>query len=60
MAFDIYHALTKTQNSLAIGASTSLCAVIGLFMSYTYLLSLMNGNTQQAKKKIGFMVLYIF
>jgi membrane associated rhomboid family serine protease len=60
MAFDISNVLNKTPNSLAIGASTSLCAVIGLFIAYTYLLSLMNGNTQAAKKKIGFMVLYIF
>ena len=45
MAFDVANIIKNTQNSLAIGASTSLCAVIGLFMAYTYLLSLMNGNT---------------
>jgi len=45
MAFDIFSVLNKTPNSLAIGASTSLCAVIGLFLAYIYLVSLMNGNT---------------
>lgn len=44
---------------VSVGASTSICAILGLYLSTLYLISLKNGNVSNVKKQIGFMVVYL-
>jgi membrane associated rhomboid family serine protease len=52
--------INENDNAVSVGASTSICAILGLYLSTLYLISLKNGTVEDAKKKIGFMVAYLF
>ena len=51
--------MNENDNIVSVGASTSICAIIGLYLSSLYLISLKNGTIDNVKKKIGLMVVYI-
>ena len=52
--------MNENDNVVSVGASTSICAILGLYLASLYLISLKNGTIENAKKKIGMMVLYLF
>lgn len=60
MLFDLYNKHFGNINALAIGASTSVCAVMGLYMATIYLWSKVHGRTEMAIKEIASMLLYVF
>jgi hypothetical protein len=45
---------------LAVGASTSICSILGLYLATLYIISLKNGTVETAKKKIYFAISYLF
>lgn len=49
----------ENNYAVSIGSSTSICAVLGLYLSTIYIVSVKNGNIDQVKKQIIFMVLYL-
>lgn len=51
--------LNENNYAVSIGSSTSICAVLGLYLSTIYIVSVKNGNIDQVKKQIIFMVLYL-
>ena len=51
--------MNGNNNIVSVGASTSICAILGLYLSTLYLISLKNGNVQSVKKQISFMVGYL-
>ncbi len=56
-----YSAFFKgASNVVAVGASTSICAVLGLYLATLYIVSLKQGNVESTKKKILFMIGYMF
>lgn len=44
---------------MSVGASTSICAVLGLYLATIYIISLKNGSVDQVKKQISLMVFYL-
>jgi hypothetical protein len=44
---------------VGVGASTSICAIIGIMLANIYLSEKYLGNTDRAKKKILSMTIYI-
>lgn len=44
---------------MSVGASTSICAVLGLYLATIYILSLKNGNVDQIQKQICLMIIYL-
>lgn len=48
------------SNTVSVGASTSICAVLGLYLATLYIVSLKQGNVESTKKKILFMIGYLF
>ena len=52
--------LKGATNIVAVGASTSICAVLGLYLATLYIVSLKQGNVESTKKKILFMIGYLF
>ena len=51
--------LNENNFTVSVGASTSICAVLGLYLSTIYIISVKNGNIDQVKKQIYFMVIYL-
>lgn len=51
--------LNENNYAVSIGSSTSICAVLGLYLSTIYIVSVKNGNIDQVKRQIIFMVLYL-
>jgi len=51
--------MKEKDNVVAVGASTSICAIMGLYLASLYLVSLKNNTVEDVKKKIGFMVVYL-
>ena len=51
--------LNENNYTVSIGSSTSICALLGLYLSTIYIVSVKNRNVDQVKKQIIFMVLYL-
>lgn len=56
MFSSLINLLRNKGNIIAIGASTSICAIFGLSMATMYIDNLRRGDAENAKKKIGFML----
>ena len=52
---------SNDQLTVAVGASTSICAILGLYMSHLYLSNLhSHENISKAKKTIIIILIYLF
>ena len=51
--------MNENDNVVSVGASTSICAILGLYLGSLYLTSLKNGTVESVKKQIGLMTLYL-
>lgn len=51
--------INENNFTVSVGASTSICAVLGLDLATMYIVSLKNGNVDQVKKPIAFIILYL-
>lgn len=56
MFSSLINLLRNKGNIVAIGASTSICAIFGLSMATMYIDNLRRGNVENVKKKIGFVL----
>lgn len=50
MLFDFYHIMREDISPIAIGASTSICAIIGLFVANVIILHKKGENIERAKQ----------
>lgn len=53
MFSSLINLLRNKGNIVAIGASTSICAIFGLSMATMYIDNLRRGNVENVKKKLG-------
>lgn len=60
MLSDLYNLHIGTSTTVGVGSSTSICAVMGLFMAKLYIDSKKSGRgVELAKKRIIVMLVYI-
>lgn len=59
MLSDLYNLTLGNSTVVAVGASTSICAVMGLYIAGLYIDSTKNGTVELAKKQIISMLVYL-
>lgn len=59
MLSNAYHVHLGNNMIVGIGASTSICSVMGLYFAFLWVSGKKTGNIQAAKKQIGGMALYL-
>jgi membrane associated rhomboid family serine protease len=59
MLSDIYNLHLGNPTGVAIGASTSICAIMGLYIAKIYIESKKNGTVELAKRQIITMLIYL-
>ena len=57
MLFDLKNIITNNHANVAIGASTSICAVMGLFIANALILHLKGIDIKELRKRIIFMLI---
>jgi membrane associated rhomboid family serine protease len=56
MLFDLKNVITNTHATVAIGASTSICAIMGLFIANVLILHFKGIDVKELRKRIVFML----
>jgi rhomboid protease GluP len=51
--------IKENDKIIAVGASTSICAILGLYLSTVYILSFKNGTFQNVKRQIMLIIIYL-
>lgn len=59
MLSDLYNIYLGNSFSVGVGASTSICAVMGLYIVKLYIESKKNGRVELAKRQIITMLVYL-
>lgn len=59
MLSDLYHLNLGNISTIGVGASTSICAIMGLYMAKLYVESKKNGTVELAKRQIITMLVYL-
>jgi membrane associated rhomboid family serine protease len=57
MLFDLYNLKIRGQASVAIGASTSICAIMGLYIAQVIILYQKKEDIKQAKRSVISMLI---
>lgn len=60
MLSDLYNLNLGNISAVGVGASTSICAIMGLYMAKLYIESKKNGAVELAKRQIITMLVYLF
>lgn len=59
MLSDLYNFYLGNSTTIGVGASTSICAIMGLYIAKLYIESRKNGTVELAKRKIITMLVYL-
>jgi membrane associated rhomboid family serine protease len=59
MLSDLYNLNLGNPATVGVGASTSICAVMGLYIAKLYIDSKKNGRVEMAKRQIITMLVYL-
>lgn len=59
MLSDLYNLHLGSSITVGVGASTSICAVMGLYIAKLYIDSKKNGRVEMAKRQIITMLVYL-
>lgn len=59
MLSDIYNYYLGNIASIGVGASTSICAIMGLYIAKLYIESKKNGTVEMAKRRIITILVYL-